>query len=329
MLWFFTKVGSFGVDLFFALSGFLIGSLFFQEKNVNGTVDISRFILRRISRTVPPYFLALLVSYLAVYIYREEPFDFGYLLFFQNYYQELPFFLISWSLCVEEHFYLVLPVMLTILFAIFKESSVRFMTVLFLMSLAPLLLRLEYQQIQEKHFGYYVTATHLNYDPLILGVLFAYISIYFNSIMRYLLKYKSVIYLLTGSLLLSYSWWSSQWMYSVGSYLLALSFAITVAISCVDKPWSISNYKIVTVIATSSYAIYLVHTLVLHALEMIFNLVEVTSVFLQLSSMIVIACCIGYAFYFVIEKPLMAWRKKRIPSYRTINREKDYASANS
>ena len=112
-LWQITQAGFLGVDLFFALSGYLIGSLFFMEKNTTGRVDIRRFIFRRISRTVPPYLIALAASYLAVYLYRGEPFDLGYLVFAQNYYREIPFFLISWSLCVEEHFYLVLPGLLS------------------------------------------------------------------------------------------------------------------------------------------------------------------------------------------------------------------------
>ena len=58
----FTHVGHYGVDLFFVLSGFLIGNLYWHELVENGRVDIKRFILRRILRTYPPYLIALLLS---------------------------------------------------------------------------------------------------------------------------------------------------------------------------------------------------------------------------------------------------------------------------
>ncbi len=329
LIWRFTKAGSFGVDLFFALSGFLIGSLFFKETNVNGKVDISRFILRRISRTVPPYFIALLLSYLAVYIVRKEPFDFGYLLFLQNYYHEVPFFFISWSLCVEEHFYLILPIALTILLALFKQPSKTFIVLMVLISFIPLILRLNYQHIHPKPFGYYITATHLNFDPLILGVLFAYISIYFKVMINALLRYKAAIYVACIALLASYSWWPPQWMYSLGAYLLAVSFAATVALASADRAWVVSTYKLMGIIAVASYAIYLTHVLTLHSLERVFEFIGMNNIFLELSITLVLACLIGYIFYCIIEKPLMAWRKKAIPSYRTLNRERTYVDSKS
>jgi peptidoglycan/LPS O-acetylase OafA/YrhL len=98
--------GRYGVDLFFILSGWLIGGLYWQELKTFGHVDTLRFWLRRWMRTLPPYFVALVFSWLAIYLAREEYFDSGYLVFIQNYYGRIPFFLVSWSLCIEEHFYL-------------------------------------------------------------------------------------------------------------------------------------------------------------------------------------------------------------------------------
>ncbi|WP_145929041.1 acyltransferase family protein, partial [Termitidicoccus mucosus] len=89
--------GQYGVDLFFVLSGWLIGGLYWKEYNKFGNIDIGRFWLRRWLRTIPPYLIALLLSWLAVWMSREEPFDLGYLIFIQNYYDNIPFFLVSWS----------------------------------------------------------------------------------------------------------------------------------------------------------------------------------------------------------------------------------------
>lgn len=324
-VWKITQAGFFGVDLFFALSGYLIGSLFFMEKNKTGGVDIFRFIIRRISRTVPPYYIALGLSYLAVFLYRNEPFDFGYLIFAQNYYYEIPFFFISWSLSVEEHFYLILPVLLTVLYYLFKTPSLIFVAILFFMSLIPLGLRYMYQEIDPKPFGFYQTATHLRFDPLILGVMYAYLSAYYKFAVITLLKFKNAIYLLTVLLLLSYSWWPIQWMYSAGAYMVGLSFATVVAVSCEDKCWPFSRTALVPLIAKTSYAIYLTHVLSTHVLENIFVWLEFDTILVQFCLIMLIACCVGYLFYHLIEQPIMSWRSRVIPSYRQINQEAGYA----
>src|SRR5262249_42887086 len=98
-----TQYGKYGVDLFFVLSGWLIGSLYWKELVEFGSVRLRRFLVRRWLRTLPPYLGALFLSWTAVRIARHQPFDFGYLAFFQNYYPVIPFFLVSWSLCIEEH----------------------------------------------------------------------------------------------------------------------------------------------------------------------------------------------------------------------------------
>ena len=57
-----TSYGQYGADLFFVLSGWLIGGLYWREMNTFGGVDTLRFRLRRWMRTLPPYFGALVVS---------------------------------------------------------------------------------------------------------------------------------------------------------------------------------------------------------------------------------------------------------------------------
>jgi peptidoglycan/LPS O-acetylase OafA/YrhL len=110
----FVSIGKYGVDLFFVLSGWLIGNLYWREHARFGEVQLLRFWSRRWLRTIPPYLAALALSWLAVKLERREPFDWGYLLFIQNYYQRIPFFLVSWSLCIEEHFYLFVPLLLLV-----------------------------------------------------------------------------------------------------------------------------------------------------------------------------------------------------------------------
>ena len=102
-----------GVDLFFVLSGWLVGGLYWRERARYGGIQLGRFWARRWLRTIPPYLVALLVVYSARAALTDnaDPFDWRYVAFLQNY-TGLPYWGVSWSLCVEEHFYLGLPLVL-------------------------------------------------------------------------------------------------------------------------------------------------------------------------------------------------------------------------
>ena len=112
-------VGTFGVDLFFALSGFLIGRILLSEAprwqfaSHVGT-GVFTFWYRRWMRTLPLYYFWLLLSlefdWRGETVLRSQA---AYLLFAQNFAWQMPdFFLLSWSLAVEEWFYLSLPLVL-------------------------------------------------------------------------------------------------------------------------------------------------------------------------------------------------------------------------
>jgi len=111
--------GIYGVELFFVLSGFLIGriliNLYYSENYIS---RIKTFYLRRWFRTLPLYYLVLIISFI-ILIFSEpntnifSPFYLKYIFFIQNFdlrfYQ---FFPQSWSLSIEEWFYLLMPVVL-------------------------------------------------------------------------------------------------------------------------------------------------------------------------------------------------------------------------
>ena len=66
------RMGWTGVDLFFVLSGFLIGGLLFREIATRETLDIKRFIIRRGFKIWPSYYLNILVGTLIVYLNTPE-----------------------------------------------------------------------------------------------------------------------------------------------------------------------------------------------------------------------------------------------------------------
>ncbi len=113
--------GELGVDVFFAISGFLICGQLLNEFRRRGRIDLKRFYIRRCFRILPPYYAALgatlLISAFGLIHMRYA--DLPSCLFMYRNYKPLGidphegFYTAHfWSLAVEEHFYLIWPMLL-------------------------------------------------------------------------------------------------------------------------------------------------------------------------------------------------------------------------
>lgn len=117
------KFGGFiGVELFFVLSGFLIGDILYKLSDDFNYKSIKTFYFRRWFRTLPNYYLFLLINIITTISGVESDSLstlWQYFIFAQNLYlYKSGFFLESWSLSVEEIFYFVFPIIsLFIVFA--------------------------------------------------------------------------------------------------------------------------------------------------------------------------------------------------------------------
>jgi peptidoglycan/LPS O-acetylase OafA/YrhL len=116
--------GGLGVDIFFAISGFLICGLLLDELAKSDRINLGRFYVRRAFRILPPYYAALAGICLAG-LFAAVPVNYSNLpsclLFYRNYtpvgidYHGGYFTAHFWSLAVEEHFYLLFPLFLLLL----------------------------------------------------------------------------------------------------------------------------------------------------------------------------------------------------------------------
>lgn len=108
-----TRFGWTGVDLFFVLSGFLIGRQLLEPLAAGERPQLLSFYLRRLFRILPSYWVILTLYTLVPAVRAGEPMGplWKFLTFTQNLGFEGGPFGHAWSLCVEEQFYLVLPLL--------------------------------------------------------------------------------------------------------------------------------------------------------------------------------------------------------------------------
>lgn len=121
----YTKID--GVTLFFVLSGFLIGQIIFRAIRNEGSSSLIRFYNRRWWRTLPNYYFFFLLHIVFYFLFGiGDNIDWRGLLFLQNLVAPpTGFFRESWSLAVEEWFYLVFPAFWWMWISVFKQSKLR------------------------------------------------------------------------------------------------------------------------------------------------------------------------------------------------------------
>ena len=181
-----------GVELFFVLSGFLIGGIlikiYFRQDSF-GVKPLVNFWVRRWFRTLPNYYLILILNIVVVYfgIIKEDfsQVSWKFFLFLQNFSGPFyGFFWESWSLSIEEWFYLIFPLLLLItylLLAYLKCSrKTMFLTSIIILLVVPFLLRyFKASKIDVNDFSlgvriYKVVIYRL--DSIALGILAAFIK---------------------------------------------------------------------------------------------------------------------------------------------------------
>ncbi len=308
------QFGGSGVELFFLLSGWLIGSQLYREQETFGSIDIKRFWFRRWMRTFPAYFAVLLFTLSQLYLTKDSvPNPIPYFFFLQNYLTDLPFFYVSWSLSVEEQFYLMIAPTLVLLS---RSKSTNFqLVILILVLLAPSLFR---------YMDWYTkgTQTHVRWDCCVMGVLLAFIHYKKPKIWQYLSQNAFVLCSLCTLIYLGF--YFLQWFKPYDSYqgpsnlVLALVFS-GMLIFAIQK--SVSKLPIfhnaIMHISTRSYSIYLLHP---DALALCKKLVPMTNnYFIFFACSLAITLLASEILYRAIELPFIHLREKfKFSNKRTI-----------
>lgn len=312
-----------GVELFFALSGFLIGGILIrgvvEKKNIAGTY-LWTFLKRRWYKTLPGYFLALVVIYLAGYFITgyHKDFNVSYIFFLQNLHEsESWFFPLSYSLTIEEWFYIIFPILFfTIIFLFRKIISFKKMLIItaLIFIVGSLVYRLWVYFNLHPHWDTVMRKSILTrLDCTVYGVLLA---AWFYSAKNKMLSNANWL-LLCGLALHALSLFF-RIKYPEGYFYYVLYFT-TIPVSFVMMiPWfyklKTGNrflFKLFTALSLISYSFYLIHLspiqeIMMHYIHTTSLLVTSAWYFIYLLVVFLLAL-IWYKYY---EKPVMYLRER-------------------
>jgi len=262
-----------GVELFFVISGFLIGGILirqFEEPDSRNLKNLFVFWKRRWIRTIPVYWLAVLINFLAAiwitHTITNSGFPYRYFTFTQSLLSGgFWFFPASYSLSIEEWFYFLFPLLLVVLAWLLKRINVviplTIVCVAYVAS-AIILRTIGWDSYPIQWDMIYRKSTLLRLDACVYGVLAA---IAFFRMREKLLARKNVL-LSTGVVLycttelIKYRMSESYITFVLYFTLIPVSFALMLPFFYAMKTPRLKTMLYgITAISISSYALYLFH----------------------------------------------------------------------
>ncbi len=323
-----SRYGWAGVDIFFVLSGYLIGSQLLQPLQRGEPLRLGAFYARRAWRILPA-FAVVLALYACFPALREAPglqpwWQFA--TFTMNLlidYTHNQAFSHAWSLCVEEHFYIVFPLLAWVLSR--NVSVARFATVCAAVVFAGIALRsavwLHDVQLDSSR-NWYIEGiyypTWMRLDGLLVGVVLATWRVYKPDKWNHWQRYANLS-LLVGCVVLAVAFWLFRDRTglpgsSIGWPVLSLGFGCLVFAGA-GRNSVIGRHRIPAAnwIAAISYSLYLSHKLAMHGVyEWLATMPSMPRivVFILYAAAILV---VGATLHYTVERPFLAWRDRSAP----------------
>jgi peptidoglycan/LPS O-acetylase OafA/YrhL len=319
------RFGWVGVDLFFVLSGYLIGGQLLAQLQRHRRIRFGRFYARRALRILPAY-LVIVAVYFCLPALREFPTIsplWKFLISVQNIgLRGGTAFSHAWSLAIEDQFYLLLPLVLVVLTcsrrAAFVTPCLIFLGGLLLRGFLAHQLPSESGGVSDRGYQfwiYYPTWTRL--DPLVFGVALAAIERYRPSWWSALTRFARwlVIPALAAIVLALYMGESDVLTIQTCVWQLPLiAFGMAALLVCaVSTRLPLSRVEIpgAAFLASIAFSVYLSHKLVIHSVIQLCNhyALSLTSVWalLLIEGAVYLA---GAALFFAVERPFLLLRNR-------------------
>lgn len=314
-------IGWTGVDLFFVLSGFLISGLLFNEFDKTRKLDVKRFWLRRGLKIWPSYYFtygtAMLLTIIAtgntqLFISRIPNY-----IFIQNYMDYEIRWTHSWSVAIEEHFYLLLPLVLLVLIPTkFKSLPKVGLTVcLFVLGVRVLL-----TLIRDLPWTNFYYPSHMRFDSLFFGVLLGYFYQYRRNVFLRAGKLWPLFLALTPVLILAYVFpvEQSRLSYTFGFTVFYLVFGGLVIVARTHPAFgSAGPMKLIAIVGVYSYTVYLAHSVIYELPGVEHVRLFVISYFGNVGDRVLFfvgSIILGALISHLIERPFLKLRAKWLPS---------------
>ena len=285
------------VEIFFILSGFVLSNQLIKVYKERKNIKI--FYLRRWFRTIPLYLVAL-IFYTA--ISNNFNLDFFKFLFFIQ--KAIPnfvdsnYFMVAWSLSIEEFFYLIFPIYL-ILFNNIKASRLA----LYFIILLSLLKILNHENFSDDFLR---TGTFLRLDSISLGFL---LGIYFSKLINFnKIIIISILVLLAAIINYKALFFNNTGIYTVYFIFISQILSMLLVLFFCKSEFLINkdiSKKICNMLATQTYSVYLFHLIVMHFLIMTNN-AFINNLFVYIGILFIIST---YTYKY-FEKPILLLRPK-------------------
>ena len=325
-------LGTIGVDLFFVLSGYLIGSLLLKQIRIGKTAfkDFMYFWVRRWFRTLPNYFLILILNILLyAVLYHTVIDEIGYfLVFLQNFAFPHPdFFTESWSLSIEEYAYVIGPLLLYILSLFWKSTSKEtlFVYTTLIIIIAITYFRIHYHN-QHNLDSLETWSQNLRkvviyrIDSIYYGFIGAYVSLNFSKIWQ---NYKKtffilglLFFLITHMFIFIYGATPSNFPIFYNIFYLPLISISLLLLFPIFSNWKTGRFlkKQISYTSILSYGIYLINYSLILLTIRYFIQIENASIFIKLLVLVMywtLSFYLSYVLYHYFEKPLTDLRDSK------------------
>ncbi|KWF79456.1 hypothetical protein WL93_24780, partial [Burkholderia diffusa] len=316
-----------GVEIFYVLSGFLIGHILLRSASagkLHNVADVLDFWRRRWARTLPLYVFFLILYLRFDYhgvadLWKSWPF----LLFLQNFAWPMsPFFTHSWSLAVEEWFYILLPIIFVALHSLLKSYRRALLgtTVVFLC--VPLVCRFAFGHhvTDWMSFDAYIRSVVVcRLDSLFIGVMCAYVRVDHPRVFAMIGRYwpiALVAFLVSSGILSFNSALISKHPLGRIGYFPALSLSIACLMPAVSQLRSTGFRALDQFLSHTSkisYSLYLGHICMLTLMLGLMNRCEwKADTTVRTVWMYVVLAVLYYAFanltYVFVERPYLRLR---------------------
>ena len=327
----FQLFGFLGVEVFFVLSGFLIGTIFYKlYLNDNFSIKtVFYFLKRRWYRTLPNYYLFLIINLIVGLLIGYQITDlWKYLFFFQNLYTTmLPFYPDSWSLSIEEYTYVVFPFSIFIITYLVKPKNKKrtFIVVVFSLILLFIINRLYYNSTTSNTtlIQWNVSLKDIvmyRIDAILYGIVFSWIAYNYN---HFWIKNKETFAFVGMVLLFFMSFGIGFLQITIERFpmfwnvfyltIISLTMACFLPILSEWKTTKLPFKNTITWISIISYSYYLLHySIVMYLMKYFIDTTKLELYELHIFTLIflIISFGLSYIIYKYYEKPMTNLRDK-------------------